>query len=82
MLQVIFTQIISWHAPSKIYSLFKDINLCYNLIERRYLFQLEQTADSDPVSTSQVSSVQLLPDKKLKALNKAEVGPSRLWDLD
>ena len=29
-----------------------------------------QTADSDTVSTYQVSSVQLVNDKKLKALNK------------
>ena len=41
----------------------------------------EQTADSDTVSTYQVSSVQLVTDKLLVALNKAQLtihynGPS------
>ena len=33
--------------------------------------RFEQTANSDTVSTYQVSSVQLVSDKKLEALNKA-----------
>ena len=38
-------------------------------------------ADSDTVSTYQVSSVQLVTNKKLKAFNKALLRPSHLWDL-
>ena len=36
---------------------------------------VEQTADSETISTFQVSSVQLVTDKSLEALNKAS-GPS------
>ena len=36
---------------------------------------VERTADNDTVSTCQVSSVQLVTDKSLEALNKAS-GPS------
>ena len=37
-------------------------------------------ADSDPVFINQVSSVQLVTDKKLEALNKALLRLSHLWD--
>ena len=37
---------------------------------------LSKTADSDTVSTYQVSSVQLVTDKKLEAFNKADHPPS------
>ena len=36
---------------------------------------LSKTADSETVSTYQVSSVQLVTDKKLEALNKAYIRP-------
>ena len=42
---------------------------------------LSKTADSDAVSTYQVSSVQLVTDKKLEAFNKAYLKPLHLWDL-
>ena len=37
----------------------------------------EQTADSDTVSTYQVSSVQLVTNKKLEALTESELRPDR-----
>ena len=40
-----------------------------------------QTADNDNVSTYQISSVQLVTDKKLEAFDKAKLRPSHLWDV-
>ena len=45
---------------------------------RDCLINFEQTADSDIVSTYQVSSVHFVIDKKLGDLNKAQQRPSRL----
>ena len=42
---------------------------------------LSKAADSDTVSTYQVSSVQLVTDKKLEAFNKAQLRPPHLRDL-
>ena len=48
----------------------------------KLLSYFEQTADSDTVSTYQVSSVQWVIDKRLlEAFNKAKLRPSHLWDL-
>ena len=41
----------------------------------------ERTADSDTVLTYQVASAQLVTNKKLEALNKAQFLPSHLWDM-
>ena len=58
-----------------------DSAIVYNLASKKTRKFSDQTADSDTVSTYQVSSVQLVTDKKLEAFHKAWLGPSHLWDL-
>ena len=43
----------------------------YKLVMQEASDALSKTADNDTVSTCQVSSVQLVTDKKLEAFNKA-----------
>ena len=44
---------------------------CFLIVMQEASDALSKTADSDTVSTYQVSSVQLVTDKKLEAFNKA-----------
>ena len=46
-------------------------HLSYIFASQTKMINTKQTADSDTVSTNQVSSMQLVTDKKLEALNKA-----------
>ena len=58
-----FTFFVHWRNK------LKKINCC--IVMQEASDALSKTADSDTVSTYQVSSVQLVTDKKLEAFNKA-----------